>query len=454
MIGSIVRHFIPFSLPHEDVAYPLLSQASDDLDACSQDHSATRVLEYSKASLYGRLLWRFPTLVAQALALKSLNILLARHHLLRRSSIVRSRPIGLIVDPSNVCELACPGCVHSTRSEALQIFDWRKGTLPQDRFSSLLKTYGPYAIGVYFCNYGEPLLNLRTPQLVRLAKSYLLQTALSTSLSVKKFDADAYVACGLDYMVLSIDGASQAVYERFRRNGNLEMVLENVRRIVEAKKKFARKTPILSWNFLAFEHNVHEIPEASRLAKRLGVDQFRVVRPFEVTWDDPEIRAAVIQPEVRRFTWTARIGIAANWNPFPGDLPASEISQAFGEPWDCVGAGSGGDKGHTCHWLYKNMAMDAGGRVMPCCAAPGPDRDLVFAQFDQSAGDPFNSAKYRMARSYFAQDRMAEAGDPFCAQCEWVNAPVNIGDQHIRTFFRSADAQFFDHRSLELLSEW
>lgn len=201
-----------------------------------------------------------------------------------------SRPFGLIVDPSDMCRLACPGCVHSSRSEELKIFDWHKGALPEDRFSALLRLYGPYAIGVYFCNYGEPLLNLNTPALIRKAKSYLLGTALSTSLSVPRFDPEAYVASGLHFMVLSIDGASQPVYERFRRHGTLELVLDNVRGIVEAKRRLGKRTPALSWNFLAFEHNAHEIPRASRMARELGVDQFRVVNPFDVTWDDPEIR--------------------------------------------------------------------------------------------------------------------------------------------------------------------
>ena len=47
---------------------------------------------------------------------------------------------------------------------------------------------------------------------------------------------------------------------------------------------------MLSWNFLAFEHNAHEIPLAARMARKLGVNRFRVVNPFDVSWDDPNIR--------------------------------------------------------------------------------------------------------------------------------------------------------------------
>ena len=72
------------------------------------------------------------------------------------------------------------------------------------------------------CNYGEPLVNLETPKLVRAAKRYLLHTMISTNMTVPRFDAEAYVESGLDYMMVSIDGATQEVYERFRRKGDLD----------------------------------------------------------------------------------------------------------------------------------------------------------------------------------------------------------------------------------------
>ena len=87
-----------------------------------------------------------------------------------------------------------------------------------------------------------------------------MSTSLSASLSVQRFESHAYVESGLDFMVLSIDGVTQPVYERFRRNGDLELVLRKVRRLVDVKRELRKRAPVLSWNFLAFEHNAHEIP--------------------------------------------------------------------------------------------------------------------------------------------------------------------------------------------------
>ena len=135
-----------------------------------------------------------------------------------------------------------------------------------------------------------------------MGKSYLLRTALSTSLSVRRVKPDNRVESGLDFMVLSIDGATQPVYERFRRGGNLELVLGNIRKLVDAKRRLGRRTPVLSWNFLAFEHNLHEIRPAARWARKLVVDQFRVVNPFDVSWDGTEIWPAAVKARVGPFS--------------------------------------------------------------------------------------------------------------------------------------------------------
>ena len=266
MLRALLHRVVPAGLYGGRTAFSTLEKIDRDLRQCTNLRSAVALLETSKADLYARLRHRSEATAAQALALKILNICLGRYHFHARSSTLLSRPVGLVVDPSNVCQLACPGCVHSASNEALKLFDWPKGTLSEDRFAALLARYGAHAVGIYFCDYGEPLLNLNTPKLIRMAKRYLLSTALSTSLSVRKLDADAVVESGLDFMVMSIDGVTQAVYEKFRRNGDLELVLTNVRKLVEAKRRLKRQTPVLSWNFLAFEHNSQQIPEALRMA--------------------------------------------------------------------------------------------------------------------------------------------------------------------------------------------
>ena len=271
-------------------------------------------------------------------------------------------------------------------------------------------------------------------------------------MSVRRFDREAYVKSGLDLMNISIDGATQRVYERFRRNGNLELVFDNVARLVDAKKRLCMRTPLLSWNFLAFQHNSHEIPAAEQMARRLGVDYFRVVTPFDASWDDPEIRPAGVNPYVRRLDWTSVSIPTKNWNPFPEVLEAEAIKAAFEKPFnlDTSGDRSVGS-GHTCHWLYKNIVMDASGRILPCCGGPRPDAKLIFGALDGHSGDPFNSESYQQARAFFA-GQSSPSGKLQCYDCEWDQTTVNIGSPEVRRYFRAADPWFFDRRSVDLLA--
>jgi MoaA/NifB/PqqE/SkfB family radical SAM enzyme len=466
MIKKLFHCLIPASLYRSRTAFPVLSRVDQELQHCLSTSAAIEILSRAKPDLCVRLRTRFPSPLAEALTLKVLNLCLARYHFRVRSASLLSRPFGLVVDPSNVCQLACPGCVHSTSNSsgnspsnrAFQLFDWPNGTLSENRMSALLKRYGPYAIGTVFYSYGEPLLNLNTPNLIRRAKAWLMGTTISTTLSVRRFDAEAYVESGLDFMGLSIDGATQLVYQRFRRNGDLQLVFDNLRKLVDAKRKLGRRYPVLAWNFLAFEHNAHEIPLAARMARRLGVNIFRVVQPFDVSWDDPEIRPAKLKAGVygvRRLDSLSMTNQSTNWNPFPDSVDVDAVLEAYENPWNEQATDdSPPSPGHTCHWLYKNIVMDATGRIMPCCGAPRPDINLVFGAFDGNGGDPFHSEKYRQARAWFSSDVPASADAPHCTRCEWDHTAVNIGGADIRNYFQSASGAFFDRQSLSMLSGW
>ena len=466
---KVLRHLSDPARAHGRALYDILLSIETKVQKCEPVEAVLQIIDASKQPLFACL--RDPSVsptVTKALTLKVLNLLLAKYHLRARSRTVLSRPFGLVVDPSNVCNLGCPGCVHSQNAKDLKIFDWGKGLLPEDRLAALLKNYGPYAIHTTFCNYGEPLINPNTPNYIRLAKTYLMGTMVSTSLSLERFDAEAYVASGLDFMVVSIDGATQPVYEQFRRKGNLELVHSNLRKLVSAKRRLARRTPVIAWHYLAFDHNVHEIPLARETARDLGANQFTIVTPFDVSWDDPSIRPAKVEPSTVLFTSNSAGPMITNWNPFPDALDATTIDREFesrlaekatDDPQECRAKTSAS----TCHWLYKSMTMDAGGRIFPCCAAPAPDTDLIFSKFDVGApSEPFNSDKHRLARLFFADPdayRLERAAghldrDPYCVNCEWNKTAVNTDRAQIKQYLKDAAGDRFNDASLDILASW
>ena len=73
-------------------------------------------------------------------------------------------------------------------------------------------------------------------------------------------------------ITVSIDGASSETYQKYRVGGDFERVIANVRKLNEYKKAYKSEYPRLRWQFIVFDHNVHELRAAQDMAKSLGMD--------------------------------------------------------------------------------------------------------------------------------------------------------------------------------------
>jgi len=435
------------------------------------DNSIDAILETldaSRVQVYESLRDKLDPLAAKSVTIKILNLFLSKYHFLARSTILLSSPFGIVVDPSNNCQLACPGCVHSVRSKQLRIFDWPSGMLSESMFADFMRRHGPCAIQASLYNYGEPLLNLNTPRLIRIAKTYLVRTTLSTNMGVKHFDSERYVMSGLDFMVVCIDGVTQDSYKIFRQQGQIEAVFNNVRSLIQTRTRLGKRTPVVRWQYLAFEHNEQEIDDAIMMAQHLGFDQFALATPFDVGWDHPNIRPSKVAPRVVSFSSDCGEAMIENWNPFPSEIEAGPIEHEFSIRWrdryasarpPRITGNQASSRQHTCHHLYKNIVMDAKGRIMPCCGAPKPDAALIFGD-SKSGTDHFNSESYRLARLSFASPEMyqielASIGHrPHCATCEWDQDKAQIDKEQVCNYFDAIGNDVLNKASIAILSAW
>lgn len=362
-------------------------------------------------------------------ALKAANAFAADYHFRNRHAALVSRPVQLQMDPTNACHMHCPSCLHSANAAWASRFDWPSATLGVGEFDEFCNEFGPFATGIALFRDGEPLLHRRFPEFVTLAKSYLLYTLTSTSLSMR-VDAESLVASGLDRLVAAIDGASVATYSRYRRGGDFGLVIDNLRAIVRARKAQSSQKPWLVWQFLAFEHNVHEVEAATRLARQIGIDQLVVAKPHSVEHDDPSIKVAEAAPfgetlfsEPRNWCEsTERASVTRN---------AERIDAIFSESWaDRYGAIGRGERGSrpansTCSWLYYSLTMDAARRITPCCLPPmGPPepRHLVYAKFNgKNTAEVVNSFDATLARRRCRSGRPSDVDLarrlPYCITC-------------------------------------
>ena len=128
-----------------------------------------------------------------------------------------------------------------------------------------------------YVHFREPFLNKNFLEFVKYAATKNVYTATSSNAHYFTDEmAKATVQSGLDRLIISIDGTSQDTYGKYRIGGKIEKVIEGTQNLLKWKKELGVKTPHIIWQFIAFKHNEHQIPEIKKLAKEIGVDELGI----------------------------------------------------------------------------------------------------------------------------------------------------------------------------------
>lgn len=332
--------------------------------------------------------WRLPLEILALLPRygwrKTANVLLVEWERHRRRAKLRGKPYHYFVDPCNLCDLRCPLCPTGT-SELRRA----RGMLSLADFRIILDKIAPYAITVSLDNWGEPLLNGEIFEIVRAASERGLFTSLSSHLSLEIGGlGERLVRSGLNHLTVSLDGVTQEVYGRYRVGGDLELVLRNVREIVEAKRRLGSATPFVEWQFIVFPHNEHEMAAARELAPALGVDELR--------FRSPGLPFERVDDEALGDRWLPE-------NPAFRDLDPAKF-RAQGYLW-----------AEPCFYLYRSMSIHPGGGVAGCPMTYDERRDFGNL-LDDDLATIWNNRSYQASRALFASGAADPAGT-ICDGC-------------------------------------
>lgn len=322
---------------------------------------------------------------------KTANVLLAETERLQRRTHVRSKPYYYFVDPCNHCNLRCPLC-----PTGMGELGRKQGMLRLPDYKIILDKIAPYAVEVSLHNWGEPLLNKDIFDIIRCTADRRIATNMSSNLSLPLPDlGDRIVKSGLQYLIVSMDGVTQDVYDQYRVRGDLALVQSNLRSIVEAKKRLGSKTPTIEWQFLVFKHNEHEMEAARQLASELGVDKLRFRSPG------------------LPYNHTNNVAMEEKWlptNPIYWDLHPGRLRKE-GYLWD-----------EPCYYLYRSMTVNPGGGVAACCIVYHERQDFGnLLKYD--IGDIWNNERYINSRALFGKNPPARA-KTICDGCYLFNRHV------------------------------
>jgi MoaA/NifB/PqqE/SkfB family radical SAM enzyme len=325
------------------------------------------------------------------------NWALANYEMWRQRERVRARPLKLTFDPTNVCQLRCPLC-----PTGLRIQDRDPGHAKLHIFQNLIDEVGDYLFFLDFYNWGEPLLNNHLEEMIELAARKRIVTYVSSNLSLPLSDdrIRRLVSSGLSELICSLDGASQETYGTYRRKGDFGLALDNMRRIVRAKREMGLTQPAVVWRMYVFRFNEHEVDRARQLAEEVGVDRFVLGTPyldegrFPLSADDR----------------TAVQGWAASRPEFNRYHPENPEYVDPARPLEAHA---------RCDWHYVSAAINPDGGVAPCCAVFEAGHD--FGRLEEKGErrrymDVVNNESFRGIRERFA-GRRTEPTALVCEKC-------------------------------------
>lgn len=299
------------------------------------------------------------------------NYKLLERQVREKPSFAEALPNTLIIEPGAVCSLKCHFCPQSSPS-----FDFSRALLSFDGFRRITDYFEEVVDTVMLFNWGEPLLNPKLTEMIRYASERQMHTVIHSNCNnLTEALAEELINSGLSKIVASIDGASQESYAAYRRGGSFASALTGLKLLCEKKRKLLKDAPDITWKFLIFRHNEHEMEEARKLAASMGVkiDFEFAVAPGEFSPSIPEYSYDNFKEKFMRY---------------------------YGLP---------------CEQLWRAVTIHADGTILPCC---------MVSEMKYSVGNFFrddfrslwNGERYRFLRQVASGRAASDESSP-CYHC-------------------------------------
>ena len=286
------------------------------------------------------------------------------------------------LEASSICQLKCPACPTGTGEIDKSAVG--KGFLTFENFSKFVDG-NPRIKSIELSNYGEMFLNPDLGKIMRYA--HMKRVTLTAGNGVNLNNAsDELLEHTVKYrvrcMTVSIDGASPKTYGVYRRGGDFDKVIENIRRINHYKEKYDTRFPELTWKFVIFGHNEHELPEARRMARVLGMDF------------NPKLNFSKLFPVKDKELVRKEVGSGASSE----DEFRERNDAAYFIP---------------CYDLWFQPAINWDGKLLGCCVNFWGDFGNVF---ETGLKECMKSERYESAKNLFLGKKVTRKDIP-CFSC-------------------------------------
>jgi radical SAM protein with 4Fe4S-binding SPASM domain len=327
-------------------------------------------------------------LVVRGKRLAKINRELNRGEIRRKVVRLKTHPYIMVLEPASMCNLRCPLC--PTGNGMLGI---KKELLTRETFGAIMSNMEvKYLLQANLFNWGEPLLNPHIFDYIKFFSERGIFTSIHTNFSAKDYNEGyfkAIVESGLDELIVSVDGASQETYEKYRVGGNFARVVANISGVSTVKERSGSSTPDVVYKMLVNKFNESEVDRARTLAEELGA-RFKLDENFDV-------------PAHVRDEWVAE-SVKEKYGDGQQLLMSREASEEISM---------------YCRQMWDTLVVNANGDAFPCCLAA--DEAMAVGNLAREGADGIWNNEKMVSLRRFVIDGDAEEPDfaNLCERCSY-----------------------------------
>lgn len=286
---------------------------------------------------------------------------------LNQKIVLKSVPTTYVIGVTNICQLNCPLCITGLRKQ-----DKTPKHMTWDLFVEIIEKIKDKAELVQLFKWGESLLHPRIIDMLEYCNRYDLNTEISSNLSLENIDEklESIVKYRLKHLIVSFDGVTQEEYSRYRKGGNINLVIENIKKIQEFKQKYNSNYPKISLQFLKNKFTKDQIDILKENYKQFGGDDYYVCDMTTIFKD---------RNKETELAWLDEESInARKYCDIDVDM-----------------------HGKCCSFLYSTMIIEQDGSIPPCCFSTNKKDDYSKWDNFKTINEMYNSKKFIEARKLF-----------------------------------------------------
>lgn len=289
------------------------------------------------------------------------------------SSLGRKReetPITIAIEVTNNCNLTCSTCPHSYLSPD------EKGFMNMDLFERIVDECCQFSAltSIVFTGFGEPLLH---PQLISMScyvkdKRIPIVRTYTNGILLKEKSEDILLRSGFDEITLSLNGATQTIYEKITNSLQYVHVTDNFKYFLQKRKALKRWKPFVNLKLLKLND--------------VSFDKEEFIRNWK-----PLLKSGDCISIKESHSFAGQVN-----DPRVGKVFKTAKRVPCGQLWNVLFIAWNGDVTPCCVDLYKKL------KIGSCC--------------DSSLLDLWHSSKLAHMRNIHLQRRYDQM--PLCDHCE------------------------------------